>query len=360
VFVLSDLDIGMNDWIVPKLKWDDAYRPDRGKVMSAEDLEKAKSFYRYLDVDGDGIPYRSLPGVHPKGAYFTRGSGHNKFAGYTEDEHEYTEVLDRIDRKIRARPKAVPQPIVRKATGAKMGLITVGGCHAACIEALDLLAKDGVPIDFMRVRGFPFGDDVKAFVESHDVTFVVEQNRDAQLRSLLVLETGVDFAKLESVRYYGGFPMSAHHVITGVRARLERAGVSGAGVMTYISKPKVHHPALQKNAVGLTRRDYEGSITTLCAGCGHDSVTAAIVQAFWDMSILPHQVAKMSGIGCSSKTPAYFLRDAHGFNGVHGRMPALATGANAANADLIFIGISGTATRCRSASGRCRTPSAGT
>jgi len=223
VFVLSDLDIGMNDWIVPKLKWDDAYRPDRGKVMSAEDLEKAKTFYRYLDVDGDGIPYRSLPGVHPKGAYFTRGSGHNKFAGYTEDEHEYTELLDRIDRKIQGAAKAVPQPIVRKAPGAKMGLITVGGCHAACIEALDLLAKDGVPIDFMRVRGFPFGDDVKAFVESHDVTFVVEQNRDAQLRSLLVLETGVDIAKLESVRYYGGFPMSAHHVITGVRARLERA-----------------------------------------------------------------------------------------------------------------------------------------
>jgi len=223
VFVLSDLDIGMNDWIVPKLKWDDAYRPDRGKVMSAEDLEKAKTFYRYLDVDGDGIPYRSLPGVHPKGAYFTRGSGHNKFAGYTEDEHEYTELLDRIDRKIQGAAKAVPQPIVRKAPGAKMGLITVGGCHAACIEALDLLAKDGVPIDFMRVRGFPFGDDVKAFVESHDVTFVVEQNRDAQLRSLLVLETGVDIAKLESVRYYGGFPMSAQHVITGVRTRLERA-----------------------------------------------------------------------------------------------------------------------------------------
>ena len=223
VFVLSDLDIGMNDWIVPKLQWDDAYRPDRGKVMSAEDLEKAKNFYRYLDVDGDGIPYRSLPGVHPKGAYFTRGSGHNKFAGYTEDDVDYTEVLDRIDRKIQGAAKAVPQPIVRKAPGAKMGLITVGGCHAACIEALDILARDGVQIDFMRVRGFPFGDDVAAFIESHDVTFVVEQNRDAQLRSLLVLETGVNMAKLESVRYYGGFPMSAHHVIAGVRAKLERA-----------------------------------------------------------------------------------------------------------------------------------------
>jgi 2-oxoglutarate ferredoxin oxidoreductase subunit beta len=111
--------------------------------------------------------------------------------------------------------------------------------------------------------------------------------------------------------------------------------------MTFIPKPKAHHPALQKNALGLTRRDYEGAITTLCAGCGHDSVTAAVVHAFWDLSIAPHRVAKLSGIGCSSKTPAYFLRDAHGFNGVHGRMPALATGANAANGDIIYIGISG-------------------
>ena len=223
VFVLSDLDIGMNDWMVPKLTWDDSYKPDRGKVLTAEQLEQAKSFYRYLDVDGDGIPYRTLPGTHPKGAFFTRGSGHNKFGGYTEDAEEYTEVLDRIDRKIQGAAKAVPQPFVRKAPGAKMGLITVGGCHAACIEALDILAKDGVQIDFMRVRGFPFGDDVAAFVESHEVTFIVEQNRDAQLRSLLVLETGVNMAKLESVRYYGGFPMSAHHVIAGVRAKLERA-----------------------------------------------------------------------------------------------------------------------------------------
>jgi 2-oxoglutarate ferredoxin oxidoreductase subunit beta len=111
--------------------------------------------------------------------------------------------------------------------------------------------------------------------------------------------------------------------------------------MTYIAKPKVHHPALQKNAIGLTRRDYEGAITTLCAGCGHDSITAAIIQAFWDLSIEPYKVAKLSGIGCSSKTPAYFLREAHGFNGVHGRMPALVTGANAANRDVIYIGISG-------------------
>jgi 2-oxoglutarate ferredoxin oxidoreductase subunit beta len=111
--------------------------------------------------------------------------------------------------------------------------------------------------------------------------------------------------------------------------------------MTYIAKPRIHHPSLQKNAIGLTRRDYEGAITTLCAGCGHDSITAAIIQAFWELAIPPHKVAKLSGIGCSSKTPAYFLREAHGFNSVHGRMPALVAGANAANRDVIYIGVSG-------------------
>jgi 2-oxoglutarate ferredoxin oxidoreductase subunit alpha len=223
VFVLSDLDIGMNDWMVPKLVWDDAYRPDRGKVLSAEQLEHAKSFARYTDVDGDGIPYRSLPGVHAKGAYFTRGSGHNKAAGYTEDEHEYTEVIDRIDRKIQNAVKSLPVPFVRPAPGATLGLITIGGCHSACLEALDQLAASGVAIDYMRVRSFPFGTDVAKFIDAHEAVFVVEQNRDGQLRNMLMLETGVAMEKLVSVRYYGGFPMSAHHVLAGVKARLEKA-----------------------------------------------------------------------------------------------------------------------------------------
>jgi 2-oxoglutarate ferredoxin oxidoreductase subunit alpha len=221
--VLSDLDIGMNDWMVPKLTWDDRYRPDRGKLLTAEQLEAVKTFHRYLDVDGDGIPYRTLPGVHPKGAYFTRGSGHNRYGVYTEDSAEYTDVVDRIDRKIQGAARAVPAPFVRHTPGAHLGLLTVGGCHAACMEALDLLAKDGVAMDYMRVRGFPFGDDVGAFLDSHDLTFIVEQNRDGQLRSLLMLETGVPVEKLASVRYYGGFPMSAHHIITGVKAKLEKA-----------------------------------------------------------------------------------------------------------------------------------------
>ena len=223
VFVLSDLDIGMNDWMVPKLTWDDSYRPDRGKVLTAEQLEQVKTFHRYLDVDGDGIPYRTLPGTHPKGAYFTRGSGHNKFGGYTEDAEEYVEVVDRIDRKIQRATRVLPAPIVRQSPGAKLALLTIGGCHAACVEALDLLAKEGVALDYMRVRSFPFGDDVARFIESHDLTFVVEQNRDGQLRSLLQLETGLAIEKMESVRYYGGFPMSASHVISGVKARLDKA-----------------------------------------------------------------------------------------------------------------------------------------
>jgi len=223
VFVLSDLDIGMNDWMVPKLQWDDTYRPDRGKVLSAAELDAAKTFYRYLDVDGDGIPQRSLPGVHPKGAFFTRGSGHNKFGAYTEDSDEYQEVLDRIDRKIQNAARAVPAPIITRTPGAKVGLVTVGGCHAACVEAMDLLAKDGIAVDYLRVRGFPFGDEVRAFLAGHETNFVVEQNRDAQLRSLLMLNTGVPLTQLESVRYYAGFPMSAHHVISGVKAKMEKA-----------------------------------------------------------------------------------------------------------------------------------------
>ena len=223
VFVLSDLDIGMNDWMIPKLSWDDRYKPDRGKVLTPEQLDQVKTFHRYLDTDGDGITYRTLPGLHPTGAYFTRGSGHNRYGAYTEDADEYVDVLDRIDRKIRSASRAVPAPVVRLSPGAKLGLVTVGGCHAACMEAMDLLAREGIAVDYLRVRGFPFGSEVAAFLESHQTNFIVEQNRDAQLRSLLMLETGMPIEKLESVRYYGGFPMSAHHIITGVKAKLEKA-----------------------------------------------------------------------------------------------------------------------------------------
>lgn len=223
VFVLTDLDIGMNDWMVPKLTWDDNYRPNRGKVLSAEDLEKAEKFWRYYDHDGDGIPYRSLPGTHPKGAYFTRGSGHNKYGGYTEDAVEYQEVLDRLARKVEGAANAVPAPIIKKSEGAKIGIVTVGACHGACTEAIDILNAEGHPFDYMRVRGFPFNKEVREFLDSHEVNYVVEQNRDGQMRNLLMLETGVNNSKLDSIRHYSGFPLSAQDVISSIKSKLRMA-----------------------------------------------------------------------------------------------------------------------------------------
>ena len=224
VFVVSDLDIGMNDWVVPRLRWDDAYRPDRGKVLSAEELEAGREFFRYLDVDGDGIPYRTLPGVHPRGAYFTRGSGHDRYGKYTEDSEPYTEVVDRLLRKVEGAAPHLPAAEVRTVEGARVGLVTVGSCRGAVLEAMDRLRERGVAVDYLRVRGFPFGDEVEAFLEDHETNFVVEQNRDGQLRSLLALETAVEKDRLISIRYYGGLPMSAHHVLDGLEAHRERLG----------------------------------------------------------------------------------------------------------------------------------------
>ncbi|HEX6062829.1 MAG TPA: 2-oxoacid:acceptor oxidoreductase subunit alpha [Longimicrobiales bacterium] len=217
VFVLSDLDIGMNDWRVRRLRWDDSYRPDRGRVLNAEQLDKMQAFYRYLDVDSDGVAARTLPGSHPKGAYFTRGSGHNKYGAYTEDAGEYTEVMVRLARKIENARAVVPAPLVLTQPGARIGIISLGGCHAAVLEAVEQLADQGVPVDYLRVRAFPFADDVERFINGHDVTFVVEQNRDAQLRSLLTLELNVSKQALKSVLYYGGLPLSSHHVVNGVQ-----------------------------------------------------------------------------------------------------------------------------------------------
>jgi 2-oxoglutarate/2-oxoacid ferredoxin oxidoreductase subunit alpha len=218
VFVLTDLDIGMNDWMCPTLKWDDAWRPDRGKVVTAEELERGVEFLRYTDVDGDGIPWRTLPGAHPRGAYFTRGSGHNRKAGYTEDEGEYAEVMERIARKIDNAAAAVPPPVAQRRAGARAAVITIGSCDAPAREALEILEReDGLPLDYLRVRGFPFSREVHELVAAHDRIYVVEQNRDAQLRSLLQLETGEGHGKLRSVRYFGGMPMSAGHIIDGIR-----------------------------------------------------------------------------------------------------------------------------------------------
>ena len=227
VFVLSDLDIGMNDWMVPRFTWDDGYRPDRGKVLGAEELSRVERFSRYLDRDGDGVAARTLPGVHPAGAYFVRGSGHDKHGAYTEDAAAYREVVDRLARKLRAAGEAVPAPEIRFAPDGvtPLGVVSLGGCDAAVREALDRLrAERGLALDYMRVRGFPFGAAVREFLAAHERCFVVEQNRDAQLRSLLILETGVSGDTLLPILEYGGLPMSAQPIIDAVVAHLAASG----------------------------------------------------------------------------------------------------------------------------------------
>jgi 2-oxoglutarate ferredoxin oxidoreductase subunit alpha len=220
VFVASDLDIGMNDWVCDKLEWDDAYVPDRGKVLSAEELQKMDAFYRYMDSDGDGVPARSLPGVDPKGAYFTRGSGHDRFGRYTEDGALYQDVVDRVARKIESAAEVLPAPEIRLTENATVGLVTFGGCRGAVLEAVDLLAEDGIELDYLRVTGFPFAAAVDEFLLSHDMNIVIEQNRDAQMKRLLILETTVPKSKLTSVLDYRGAPLSAAVVVQGVRERL--------------------------------------------------------------------------------------------------------------------------------------------
>ena len=222
VFVLTDLDIGMNDWMCPDLKWDDSYKPDKGRVLTAAQLEAMDKFQRYSDSDADGVTSRTLPGVHPKGAYFTRGSGHNKFGKYTEIPDEYQEVVDRLTHNHKSAAKYVPAPDIRKHPEATVGIVTVGGCEQGVLEAVQLLKGQGVKASFMRVKGFPFGAEVEEFLRAHETIFVVEQNRDAQLRTLLVNETGIDKARLRSVLAYGGFPLSAYQVVDGVKRQLQQ------------------------------------------------------------------------------------------------------------------------------------------
>ena len=224
VFVASDLDIGMNDWMVKRLEWDDSYRPDRGKVLDAEALERVKKFSRYVDVDGDGIAARTLPGVGGKGAYFVRGSGHDKHAAYTEDSDAYQEVVDRLKRKFEHAATVMPKPEIIRQAGADVGLVTIGGCDAAVREAADLLRGQGILVDVMRIRAFPFGAEVRDFIASHEHTFVIEQNRDAQLRALLAIELGITRDDMKPILDYGGMPLTARVVVDAVAAHF--AGVT--------------------------------------------------------------------------------------------------------------------------------------
>jgi 2-oxoglutarate ferredoxin oxidoreductase subunit alpha len=222
IFVMMDLDIGMNDWLCEPLAWDDSRAYDRGKLISAEELEAGKSFARYLDVDGDAVPYRTLPGVHPsKGAYFTRGSSHDAYARYSEEGSDYTGVMLRLLRKFETAKSMVPAPVVRNAAEkAKYGVIYYGSTSVAMDEAFASLSSEGLHLDLLRIRAFPFADAVAEFINSHEQVFLIEQNRDAQMMKLIVNECTIDPARFISILHYDGTPITARFIHGAIAERL--------------------------------------------------------------------------------------------------------------------------------------------
>jgi 2-oxoglutarate/2-oxoacid ferredoxin oxidoreductase subunit alpha len=222
VFVMSDLDIGMNSRLCDAFEWDDNRRMDRGKVMTHDDLESGKDFGRYLDVDGDGIPFRTYPGTHPtKGAFFTRGTTKDRYARYSEEGPVYVDNMERLQKKFETAKNLVPMPIERKAgKPTKFGVIYFGSTSPAMHEALESLEQQGMPLDALRICGFPFHSSVVDFIEAHDHVFVVEQNRDGQLRHMLTMECGLDPALLVSVVHYDGTPITARFITKAIASRL--------------------------------------------------------------------------------------------------------------------------------------------
>jgi 2-oxoglutarate/2-oxoacid ferredoxin oxidoreductase subunit alpha len=223
VFVMLDLDIGMNERLTRPLTWDDSRRLDRGKVMTAEELEAGKDFGRYLDVDGDGIPYRTYPGTHPiRGAFLTRGTSKNRYARYTEQGADYADNMQRLLRKHDTAKNLLPRPVARPATQpTRLGVIYYGSSSPAMNEADEILADQGIALDLLRVRGFPFHNEVREFITAHDKVFVVEQNRDAQLRMLLVNELDFDPAKLIRVLHYDGTPITACFIAGAIADQID-------------------------------------------------------------------------------------------------------------------------------------------
>ena len=218
IFVMLDLDIGMNDWLIPPLEWDPARKFDRGKVMTAEELEAGVEFGRYLDVDGDGIPYRTLPGTHPRrGAFFTRGTSKDRYARYSEEGHDYVDNMQRLLHKFDTAKRLVPQPEKRAALEpTKFGVLYFGSTTVAMEEAFAALEARGVHLDAMRLRGFPFADEVMDFIADHERVFVVEQNRDAQMRTLLTTELDIDPARLVPILHYDGTPITARFIVKAI------------------------------------------------------------------------------------------------------------------------------------------------
>ena len=222
VIVMSDLDLGMNDHMTPAFKWDDSRKYQRGKVLTAEQLDALPQWGRYRDVDGDGIPYRTLPGTHPtKGSYFTRGSSHDENAAYSEDSPTYVRIMDRLLKKLETAKKMIPAPEVHLGEKkSDVAMLYFGTSMHAAEEALDILKNDGAPMDAIRIKSFPFCNEVKEFIENYDRVFVVEQNRDAQMRSLLINELEIDPKKLIKVLNYDGTPITADFILKNVHQHL--------------------------------------------------------------------------------------------------------------------------------------------
>jgi 2-oxoglutarate/2-oxoacid ferredoxin oxidoreductase subunit alpha len=224
VFVMLDLDIGMNAHLIAPFRWDDTRAYDRGKVLSGEELETVREFGRYNDVDGDGIPYRTLPGAHPTlGAYFTRGTSRDRFARYTEEASPYVDNMERLLRKFETARGLLPRPVVKQAAKpTRVGVIHYGSTAPAMDEAQASLASDGLHIDTTRIRAFPLALEVAEFVHDHDQVFVVEQNRDAQMRTLLTTDLGIAPARLTSVLHFSGMPITAGFIVREIASRLRR------------------------------------------------------------------------------------------------------------------------------------------
>ena len=213
VIVMSDLELGMNEQVCDQLVWDDKRLYDKGKVLTAKELEEIEKFGRYQDIDNDGIPYRTLPGTHPnKGSYFTRGSSHDANAAYTEDGNVYAEVMDRIALKFETALNYIPQPEISGIDKNRLGMIYLGTTTSAIQEVLDSLAKKGISLDTLRIKSFPFHENIKEFIDGHDLVYVIEQNRDAQLKSLLKIELNTNEDQVHSILSYNGMLITAQHI----------------------------------------------------------------------------------------------------------------------------------------------------
>ena len=219
IMVLSDLDIGMNDWVVDELTWNEDYKHNRGKLINSDDIEKLREFARYRDIDDDGIPYRTIPATNPEyGAFFTRGTSHTDTAGYTEDGRIHAEMLLRINKKFITAKQLLPQPIINiNSPKSKIGIINFGSTTVALNEAIDKLSSQGIGVNHLRIRAFPFSEGIRNFIETHDFVFILEQNRDAQMKTLLISEEQIEPKKLISLLNFDGMPLTSNFIIDGMQ-----------------------------------------------------------------------------------------------------------------------------------------------